>query len=135
MDMCTRPNYQVSFNSSRSRARNIFQSLNNGCIFSLSITPSVYFIFSLVTDCTLNFERIGCFKDNKKNPRPLPEYILTDRQRGLKVSSGESVDWRNWDVYLPTFVCRCAKKAKDSGHTTFGVQFYGACRDQSLWLI
>jgi len=85
------------------------------------------FVFELVTDCTLNFERIGCFKDNKKNPRPLPEYILTDRQRGLKVSSGESVDWRNWDVYLPTFVCRCAKKAKDSGHTTFGVQFYGEC--------
>ena len=135
MDMFTRPNYQVSFNSWRSRARNIFQSPNNGCRFSLSITPSVYFIFSLVTDCELDMDRIGCFKDNRKDPRPLPEYIMTDRQRGLKVSSGQSIDWRNWDVYLPEFICRCAKKAKERGHNTFGMQFYGECRDQSLWLI
>ncbi|KAL9957679.1 hypothetical protein ACROYT_G034603 [Oculina patagonica] len=85
------------------------------------------FVFELVPDCDLDFERIGCFKDNKKAPRPLPDYIMTDRQKNLKIYSGQSIDWRNWDVYLPSFVCRCAKIAKEKGHATFGVQYYGEC--------
>lgn len=97
--------------------------------FSLPITQSPYFIISLSQilepDCDLDIERIGCFKDNKKAPRPLPDYIMTDRQKNLKIYSGQSIDWRNWDVYLPTFVCRCAKLAKEKGHDTFGVQYYG----------
>jgi len=85
------------------------------------------FVFELVSDCDLDFERIGCFKDNKQNPRPLPDYIMTDRQKNLKIYSGQSIDWRNWDVYMPQFVCRCAKLAKEKRHNTFGVQFYGEC--------
>ena len=50
---------------------------------------------------------------------------MTDREQRLKIYSGQSIDWRNWDVYLPEFVCRCAKLAKLKGHSTFGVQYYG----------
>ena len=90
---------------------------------------SSYLFVNLESNCPLDFERIGCFRDNKKDPRPLPEYIITDRERGLNVSSGRSIDWRNWDVYMPDFVCRCAKKANEKGHSTFGVQFYGEYKD------
>lgn len=51
--------------------------------------------------------------------------MMTDREPRLKIYSGQSIDWRNWDVYLPEFVCRCAKLAKLKGHSTFGVQYYG----------
>lgn len=85
------------------------------------------FVFELEPDCDLDFERIGCFKDNKKNPRPLPQYLMTDRERRLEIYSGQSIDWRNWDVYMPKFVCRCAEAAKKKGHNTFGVQYYGEC--------
>lgn len=85
------------------------------------------FIFELVPDCDVEIERIGCFKDNQKAPRPLPDYIMTDREAKLSIYSGQSIDWRNWDVYLPNFVCRCAQSAKEKGHDTFGVQYYGEC--------
>ena len=51
--------------------------------------------------------------------------MMTDREPRLKIYSGQSIDWRNWDVYLPEFVCRCAKLAKIKDHSTFGVQYYG----------
>lgn len=76
-------------------------------------------------DCAEQFERVGCFRDNQIVPRPIPDYIMTDRQRNLAIYSGQSIDWRNWDVYMPQFVCRCAKEAKQKGYTLFGVQFYG----------
>lgn len=85
------------------------------------------FVFELESDCGLDFERIGCFRDDKIDPRPLPDYIMTDREARLQIFSGQKIDWRNWDVYLPEFVCRCANKAKEKGHTTFGVQYYGEC--------
>ena len=37
------------------------------------------------------------------------------------------IDWNDWENYLPGFVCRCAKKAKDLGYDLFGVQFFGKC--------
>ena len=76
-------------------------------------------------DCDEQFERVGCFRDNQIAPRPLPDYIMTDRQENLVIYSGQRIDWRNWDAYMPQFVCRCAKKAKEKGHIAFGVQFYG----------
>lgn len=85
------------------------------------------FVYELESDCGLDFERLGCFRDNKQEPRPIPSYMMTDREPRLKIYSGQSIDWRNWDVYLPEFVCRCAKLAKLKGHSTFGVQYYGEC--------
>ncbi|XP_068751837.1 uncharacterized protein [Montipora capricornis] len=85
------------------------------------------FVFELGSDCDHGFERIGCFKDNRQDPRPLPDYIMTDRDRSLAIYSGQSIDWRNWDSYMPEFACRCAEIAKEKGHNTFGVQFYGEC--------
>ena len=80
---------------------------------------------STVSECDINFERIGCYQDSYQIHRPLPDYILTDREKGLKVYSGRWVEWKNWDQYLPNVACRCAKKAKEKGYNTFGLQYYG----------
>ena len=79
----------------------------------------------MTDDCSLEFEKIGCFRDVNRKLRMLPDYIMTDREEGLAVSSGRRIDWQNWDVYMPEFACRCAKKAKENGLHIFGVQYYG----------
>ncbi|XP_028411153.1 uncharacterized protein LOC114533760 [Dendronephthya gigantea] len=76
--------------------------------------------------CPVKFERLGCYRDRGDVP-PLRHYILTDRQRGLKVSSGRDIDWYHYDTYLPEFACRCAMKTVERGWNTFGLQYYGEC--------
>lgn len=82
--------------------------------------------FIVDSTCSLQFERVGCFRDNHESPRPLGDYVLNDRDPTATESySGQSIDWQNWDVYLPEFACRCAKKAQEKGATYFGLQYYG----------
>lgn len=94
---------------------------------NLLIAYTCVSLFSLVPDCDLQVEAIGCYADKHiKSHRPLPGYVLTDRDPTLKeIYSGHSIDWRNWDVYMPEFICRCAKKAKAMNKATFAVQYYG----------
>ena len=85
-----------------------------------------FFNFSLVdTTCSLQYEKVGCFRDRHRNPRPLPNYLMNDRDVFHKRFSGKLIDWKNWDTYLPDLACRCAKKAQEKGMTFFGLQFYG----------
>jgi len=72
------------------------------------------------------FEKVECFNDRKKR-RSLPDYLLNDRDVTIPNFSGQRIDWRNWDVYLPKFACRCAEAAKNHSAAFFGVQFYGEC--------
>jgi len=86
------------------------------------------FVYKIVPDCDIPLESVGCYSDRHiKDNRPLPSYIMTDRDASLSIYSGRSIDWRNWDVYMPELVCRCAKKAKSMGKTTFGIEYYGEC--------
>lgn len=66
--------------------------------------------------CTVPFHKHGCFKDDMVNPRPLPDLILNDRS---------SINWGDWDTYMPQLVCRCAKKAAELQYKYFSVQYYG----------
>lgn len=66
----------------------------------------------------------GCYKDNQKPPRP-SNYILTDRDRSLKIYSGKDIDWEGWINYLSDLVCRCAQLAESKNFTFFGIQFFG----------
>ncbi|KAK3728149.1 hypothetical protein QZH41_019468 [Actinostola sp. cb2023] len=85
------------------------------------------FIYQIVPDCNLKLDGLGCYADrHQKGARPLPLYFLTDRDASLDISS-KIIDWRNWDVYMPELACRCANKAKELGHNTFGLQYYGEC--------
>ena len=79
------------------------------------------------TSCPgISFEKVGCYKDaHKQAQRPLPDYLFNDRDSSIQTWSGKWIDWRNWDVYVPQFACRCAHAAKAKNFTHFGMQFYG----------
>ncbi|XP_031558858.1 uncharacterized protein LOC116295232 isoform X2 [Actinia tenebrosa] len=73
--------------------------------------------------CDLKFIKIGCFKDDQIEPRPLPELLFNDRDG----SSGQEIDWKNWDKYVDDITCRCAKAAAKNRFGYFALQFYGEC--------
>ena len=107
---------------------------------SIILTLLILHLIILVTvdiSCPLvAFEKIGCFKDNHiVSARPLPEYLTNDRDPKIATYSGQRIDWRNWDVYVPDFACRCALKAKEKNYTFFGMQFYGEKELFSFFII
>lgn len=85
-----------------------------------------YLYFSLlVTTCPAVYTKVGCFRDDMSNPRPLPELLFTDRDPSVKKYSNIPVDWLKWDSYMKNLVCRCAKEAKVLNYQFFSIQFYG----------
>lgn len=84
-----------------------------------------YFFVVAEPMCDVKYQKLGCFKDRTKKPRLLEKLILTDRDPKSPVFSNFSVDWGNWDSYLPSLACRCAKKAAEYKYTHFGLQHYG----------
>lgn len=70
--------------------------------------------------------------------RTLPNYILNELDPTVDNYGGRRIDWFNWNIYMPGFVCRCAKKAKQLGYDVIGLQHYGqqsrllsrGCRDR-----
>jgi len=81
------------------------------------------------TSCPkVSFRKVGCFNDKHEvNNRPLPDYLFNDRDITIPNFSGHRIDWRNWDIHVPKFACRCAEAAKNHNATFFGMQFYGEC--------
>ncbi|XP_031574004.1 uncharacterized protein LOC116307825 isoform X2 [Actinia tenebrosa] len=77
--------------------------------------------------CEAPFHKIGCFQDDMKVPRPLPELLFTDRDQTSPVSSGIALDWNNWSTYLTKLVCRCSKAARSKRYNFFSIQYYGEC--------
>jgi len=62
------------------------------------------------------YERVGCFKDTMKEPRPLPVLVKNYRWKS-------QIDWKN----LNKTIRACAKEVKEAGYQYFGLQFYGEC--------
>ncbi|XP_022796155.1 uncharacterized protein LOC111334626 [Stylophora pistillata] len=91
-------------------------------VVSSSVTPN-----PATPGCTVNYTKLGCFKDDRKKPRPLPELLFTDRDSRSKVFSGKTIDWNNWDKYMIDLVCRCAKAAKVKKYNYFSLQHFGEC--------
>ena len=71
------------------------------------------------------YKPIGCYRDSLVPPRPLPNYISTDRDYSINIFSGKLIDWKNWNTHSPEMICRCARLAKLKGDTYFGIQFWG----------
>lgn len=85
-------------------------------------------ILSVVaTSCPeASFEKVECYQDNHEiHKRPLPDYLFNDLDPTTQTFSGILADWKNWDIYLPMFACRCARAAKARNATFFGIQSYG----------
>ena len=88
----------------------------------------ILFTSANVGKCPVSFIRIGCFKDNQKSPRPLPELLFTDKDKKSNLYSGKSVNFEDYDSYGLELICRCAKKALASSRAVFGLQNYGEDR-------
>ena len=65
----------------------------------------------------------GCYQDTSS--RLLKEQVLNEKDPKSKVYGGMTIDWENWNKYMPGLACRCAKIVKAKGWSVFGLQFYG----------
>ena len=81
-----------------------------------------------VSVCNTYYEPAGCHADRSQEPRPIPDFVMTERSYSSEKWNGHLIDWGKWDTYSPEMICRCAEKARKLGRKTFGVQFYGKCR-------
>jgi len=91
-------------------------------------TASTNYVYRIApTSCDVAYEPIGCFKDNLNLPRPLPEYIMNERDYSHHGWNGHLINWKEWNTYSPGFLCRCAKAVKEKNYTIFAAQFYGEC--------
>ncbi|KAJ7390935.1 Ankyrin repeat and SAM domain-containing protein 6 [Desmophyllum pertusum] len=99
------------------------------CVIILVCSFSASYAASLCegdSRCGVSFKPLGCFKD-KRDDRALPHYIYNERDSSIDNYGGQKVNWADWENWLPGFICRCAKKAKELGYDVIGVQFYGEC--------
>ena len=85
-------------------------------------------LWLLETGCAFNYTKIGCFKDDRKNPRPVPVLVFTDRDVSSDVWSGNTIGWPNWDTYIVDLVCRCANESRARNYSHFSIQYYGNCQ-------
>lgn len=76
--------------------------------------------------CNTNYVKVGCFKENKKNPA-LPQELFQDMKPEEPNYSGQKVDWSDYDSYIKGLACRCAEKSQAKGYTYFGLQDYARC--------
>lgn len=70
------------------------------------------------------YKRLGCFKqligNDSTNPFPEPQVLFNETLESR-------TKYSEWDVYLPTLICRCAKKAMEAKFTHFAVSDLGLC--------
>jgi len=95
-------------------------------VYSISTNYAAVNLCEDPVDCDVSFKPLGCFKDNQ-HKRALPYYIYNERDKSIANYGGQMINWNDWENYLPGFICRCAKKAKEHGYDLFGVQFFGEC--------
>lgn len=68
--------------------------------------------------CNIEYQKLGCFVDKqpKTSTLALPEKMLN-----------EVVNWDQWNVWLPDFVCRCANLVYENNYNVFGIHLFGEC--------
>ena len=82
-------------------------------------------VFHIITDGTM-YHLVGCFRKTDGNNH-LKHLLITERDNSSHASSGEWIDWHNWDTYMKAFINRCAIKANSRDLSVFGMSFYGKC--------
>eukprot|EP00112_Aurelia_sp_Birch-Aquarium-sp1_P000133 Seg1010.8 transcript_id=Seg1010.8/GoldUCD/mRNA.D3Y31 product="hypothetical protein" protein_id=Seg1010.8/GoldUCD/D3Y31 len=53
--------------------------------------------------------------------------LFTERDETHHLWNGHTIDWANWNTYMPDLVDRCASKAKAHWFKSFAVSYYGEC--------
>lgn len=72
-----------------------------------------------------NIEPVGCFHDDMVPPRPVPNYVMNERDYTHHGWNGILIDWQNWVSYSPEMICRCADAASKRNDDYFAIQFWG----------
>ena len=74
----------------------------------------------------VGYRRLGCYRDNWQEDRPLPHLLFTDRDELSAVYSGNKYTKENFDrPYLEDLVVRCASRARKLGYSVFGIEKFG----------
>ena len=74
----------------------------------------------------VSYKKLGCYKDNRQQERPLSELLFTDRDETSPKYSGRKYTKENFNRrYLGDLVGRCASECKKLGYQVFGIEKFG----------
>lgn len=74
----------------------------------------------------VGYKKLGCYRDNWQEKRPLPHLLFTDRDELSPVYSGKKYIKEKFDrPYLDDLIERCAFKTKEFGYQVFGIERFG----------
>ncbi len=85
-------------------------------------------LFSISAE-VLGYKRLGCYRDNWQEQRPLHHLLFTDRDESSPKYSGIKYTKENYDRrYVEYLVKRCETECKKFGYEVFGIEKFGmAC--------
>ena len=90
-----------------------------------NVTSNWYIILSYVSAGT-DYNKLGCYKDNWQEARPLAELLFTDRDETSPRYSGKKYIEKNFNRrYLDDLIQRCASQSKKLGYEVFGIENFG----------
>ncbi|XP_066915387.1 uncharacterized protein [Clytia hemisphaerica] len=70
-----------------------------------------------------NLVKLGCLRDSRQIPQPLPVHIVSKSEEGKTAFK----DKERWSTFIRELVCECATETQKKGWFTFGIQNYGDC--------
>lgn len=74
----------------------------------------------------VSYEKLGCYRDNWQEVRPLHDLLFTDRDKSSPKYSGTKYTKETYDRrYLEDLVRRCAAQCKEFGYEVFGIEKFG----------
>ena len=118
--------------------------IESGVMVDLSITVKILFLFlaSCESKPSLTFHddflgsceytigsnliKLGCLRDSRQLPQPLPVRIVNKSEEGRAAFQNKE----QWASFITALVCECARVTKEHGWFTFGIQNYGKNRNE-----
>lgn len=76
----------------------------------------------------IEYNKLGCYRDNWQEVRPLAELLFTDRNETSPRYSGKKYIRKNFNgLYLDDLIQRCASQSKKLGYQVFGIENFAEC--------
>lgn len=90
---------------------------------SYQINISLFFPY---VSAGIEYNSLGCYRDNWQEVRPLAELLFTDRNETSPRYSGKKYIRKNFNrLYLDDLIQRCASQSKKLGYQVFGIENFG----------
>nr|XP_058963214.1 mucin-2-like [Pocillopora verrucosa] len=75
----------------------------------------------------IEYNKLGCYRDNWQEVRPLAELLFTDRNETSPRYSGKKYIRKNFSrLYLDDLIQRCASQSKKLGYQVFGIENFAS---------